>query len=294
MRAVPPHPRRPDIAIPAECRALIERGALVAVNSSGGKDSQAMAILLSRVVPREQLLIVHAPLGEVEWPGTIEHTERTIPAGVPLILARTASGKSLLERIEDRGWFPSAHARYCTSDAKRTPIERELHRYLKAHPRFPSLVVNAMGMRASESPARSKLSPWRRNDRNSRAAREWFDWLPIQGLETADVFHVISIPPADSASPRLLSRIQLLSANTNSPSVRSCHRLVYASRRAVPGRWPTSSSSLPSKRACRDTRASRRNADSPCPACTGSSRRRGPRRVPKARLRPCRARYRRP
>ena len=48
-----------------------------------------------------------------------------------------------------------------------------------------------MGMRAEESPARSKLTPWRRNDRNSRAGREWFDWLPIHGLTTPDVFRVI-------------------------------------------------------------------------------------------------------
>ena len=70
MSAVAPHRRRPDIAVPCKCRALIERGALVAVNHSDGKDSQAMTILLSRIVPREQLLVVHAPLGEVEWPGT--------------------------------------------------------------------------------------------------------------------------------------------------------------------------------------------------------------------------------
>ena len=35
---------RPDIAVPVECRAMIRDGALVAVNHSGGKDSQAMTI----------------------------------------------------------------------------------------------------------------------------------------------------------------------------------------------------------------------------------------------------------
>ena len=191
MTGPSPLPHRPRLFMPCECRDLIDRGALVAISSSGGKDSQAMTILLSRVVPPEQLLVFHAPFGEVEWPGTIEHIDTTIPAGVPLILARTTSGKSLLERIEERGRWPSASVRYCTSDAKRTPIERELRRYLKAHPRFGGFVVNAMGMRASESPARSKLTPWRRNDRNSRAGREWFDWLPIHHLETPDVFRVI-------------------------------------------------------------------------------------------------------
>ena len=150
-----------------------------------------MTILLSRAVPREQLLVVHAPLSEVEWPGTIEHIEATLPAGVPLVLAPVSSGKTLLDRIEERGMFPSSSARWCTSDFKRTPIERELRRYLKAHPRFGGRIVNAMGMRASESPARSKLMPWRRSDRNSRAGREWYDWLPVHGLDRAEVFRII-------------------------------------------------------------------------------------------------------
>ena len=109
--------RRPaaDLHIPPECRDMIRRGALVAINSSGGKDSQAMTILLARIVPRDQLVVVHAPLGEVEWPGTIEHIENTIPAGVPLIFAPVASGKSLLERVEERGKFPGPQHRWCTS-----------------------------------------------------------------------------------------------------------------------------------------------------------------------------------
>ena len=180
-----------DIPIPREWRKLIRDGALLAINSSGGKDSQAMTILLSRIVPRNQLVVVHAPLGEVDWPGTIAHIENTIPPGVPLILARTASGQCLLERIERRGRFPDSGRRYCTSDMKRTPIERELRHFLKAQPRYRGRLVNAMGMRASESPARSKLAAWRRSERNSRAGREWFDWLPIHALETADVFRVI-------------------------------------------------------------------------------------------------------
>ena len=179
------------IPIPRECRKLIRGGALVALNSSGGKDSQAMTILLSRIVPRDQLVVVHAPLGEVDWPGTVAHIEATTPVGVPFIPARVTSGKTLLDRIEERGMFPSNSARWCTSDAKRSPIERELRRYLKANPRFGGLIVSAMGMRATESPARSKLAPWKRNSRNSKAGREWFDWLPIHALETPDVFRII-------------------------------------------------------------------------------------------------------
>ena len=93
------------IPIPRECRQLVRRGALVAINSSGGKDSQAMTILLSRIapsiVPRDQLILVHAPLGEVEWPGTIEHIERTMEI-VSWRARAFAPGAHVLDRILER------------------------------------------------------------------------------------------------------------------------------------------------------------------------------------------------
>ena len=123
MNRSPPRSHRPtrDLHIPPECRDMIRRGALVAINSSGGKDSQAMTILLARIVLRDQLVVVHAPLREVEWPDTIEHIENTIPSGVPLIFALVASGKSLLVRFEERDRFPGPQQRYCTRDMKVPP-----------------------------------------------------------------------------------------------------------------------------------------------------------------------------
>ncbi len=180
-----------DIRLPSECRETIRAGALVAISTSGGKDSQAMTILLSRIVPRDRLVAVHAPLGEVEWPGTIEHIRATLPPGVPLILAPVASGKTLLDRVEERGKWPDPARRWCTSDYKTGPIERELRRYLKANPRFGGRIVSTMGMRAEESPARARKPPWTLNERNSRAGRTWFDWLPIFDLTERDVFRVI-------------------------------------------------------------------------------------------------------
>ena len=180
-----------DIPVPPRCRELIRAGALVAINHSGGKDSQAMTILLSRIVPRTQLLAIHAPLGDVEWPGTIEHIETTLPTSMPLIFAPVASGKSLLDRVEERGMFPGIRQRWCTAEHKRGPIERELRRYLKVHPRFGGRLVNCLGIRRDESAARARRVPWRRNERMSAAGREVFDWLPIFDLSTDDVFRVI-------------------------------------------------------------------------------------------------------
>jgi 3'-phosphoadenosine 5'-phosphosulfate sulfotransferase (PAPS reductase)/FAD synthetase len=49
----------------------------VVVNSSAGKDSQCMLdFVVERCdkakVPRQRLVVVHADLGRVEWPGTRE------------------------------------------------------------------------------------------------------------------------------------------------------------------------------------------------------------------------------
>lgn len=168
---------------------LIARGALFVINDSGGKDSQAMKIKLRAMVPARQLLIIHAVLPEVEWDGVPEHVER-YAGDAPVIYAHAR--KTLFEMIEHRGMFPSPANRQCTSDLKRGPIEREIRRYLKAHPEFGGLIVNCMGMRAEESTGRAKLVPLKLNAGNSKAGREWYDWLPIHDLAEAQVFDAIS------------------------------------------------------------------------------------------------------
>jgi DNA sulfur modification protein DndC len=173
------------MAFPIEIPALIARGALFVVNHSAGKDSQAMLIQLRRIVPQEQLLLVHADLGEVEWAGNVEHIRETAP-DLPLVIARARRG--LLQMVEERGMFPSPQQRQCTSDLKRGPIEREVRRYLKANPRFGGLVVNCMGMRAEESTSRAKLVTFKLNAKNSVAGREWYDWCPIHHLTKVEVF----------------------------------------------------------------------------------------------------------
>lgn len=167
---------------------LRDRGALFVVNDSAGKDSQAMRIWIRQLVPADQILLIHADLGEVEWPGNVEHIQR-FSAGLPLVIAKSRRG--LLQMIEERGMFPSPSNRQCTSDLKRGPIEREIRRYLKANPRFGGLVVNCMGMRAAESPNRAKLETFKRNAGNSKAGREWYDWLPIHAMTTEAVFAAI-------------------------------------------------------------------------------------------------------
>lgn len=181
-----------------EAIAEINAGALVVSNHSGGKDSQAMLIRLLAIVPRRQLMAIHADLSskeQIEWPGTREHAEKQArDAGVAIVIAEAE--KTLLSMVENRhatrpsvpSW-PSSSTRQCTSDLKRGPIEREIRRYMKEH--GFSRVISAMGMRAEESPNRAKKETWRRNDGNSKAGRIWYDWLPIHKLTTEEVFKTI-------------------------------------------------------------------------------------------------------
>jgi 3'-phosphoadenosine 5'-phosphosulfate sulfotransferase (PAPS reductase)/FAD synthetase len=168
--------------------SLIARGALFVVNHSAGKDSQAMFLKLQARVPAAQLLVIHADLPGVDWPGLQEHIRATI-GSTPLIVCRAV--KTFLEMVEQRQMWPSPKYRQCTSDLKRGPIEREIRQYLKAHPEFGGLVVNCMGMRAQESTSRAKLEALKLNAKNSAAGREWYDWLPIHDMLVDEVFATI-------------------------------------------------------------------------------------------------------
>lgn len=179
------------MALPSHIQAEIEAGALFVVNHSAGKDSQAMLIHLRAAgVPDHQMVIVHADLGEVEWPGNMAHIRR-YAGNVPIITARAR--RTLFEMIESRGMFPSPSQRQCTSDLKRGPIEREVRRHLKTIPGHSLRVVNCMGMRAQESAARAKRATWKFNVRNSKAGRIWHDWLPIHHLTEQQVFQAIKL-----------------------------------------------------------------------------------------------------
>lgn len=174
----------------SEALSQVDRGALMVVNHSGGKDSQAMLALVAQVVPARQIIVVHADLPGVEWEGTWQHVQEDAARhGVPAF--KVTAGKTFIQMVERRGMWPSASTRQCTSDLKRDPIDKFIRAYLKAHPEFGDRVVSAMGLRAEESPARSKQVSWKYDARNSKAGREWFRWLPIQGLKVAQVWDAI-------------------------------------------------------------------------------------------------------
>lgn len=98
----------------------------VLINSSGGKDSQAMLWVLAdqaarQAFPRERMIVVHADLGRMEWPGTRVLAERQAAlCGLPFEVVQRPGG-DLLTHVEQRGKWPSARARFCTSDHKTAP-----------------------------------------------------------------------------------------------------------------------------------------------------------------------------
>lgn len=175
-----------------EILRLISRGALFVVNHSGGKDSQAMYLKLRKFVPPSQLVLVHADLGAVEWAGAIDHIKATT-SGEPLHICRAR--RTLLQMIAERGMFPSPEQRQCTSDLKRGPIEKLIRGLVQQRKAQGDegwgLVVNCMGMRAQESSGRKKLQPFKLSKRNSKAGREWYDWLPIHEMLEDEVFATI-------------------------------------------------------------------------------------------------------
>lgn len=179
------------MALPPFVQDELAAGALFVVNHSGGKDSQALLIHLRAAgIPDHQMIIVHADLGEVEWPGNVDHIRR-YAGDIPILIATPKRG--FIEMVEARRMFPSPAQRQCTSDLKRGPIEREVRRFLKSCPGHSLRVVNCMGMRAEESPARAKRSPWIFSARNSKAGRVWHDWLPIHSLTERQVFASIRL-----------------------------------------------------------------------------------------------------
>lgn len=147
--------------IPPVIRSALELGAALSISISGGKDSQAMLAAVMQVRQREgwpgPVFAIYADLGRMDWPQSLPHCQRL--AGIfslELVTVRRPQG-DLLERMRQRmeklrgsgkPFWPSAVARYCTNELKTCQIDR----YLRCF----ELVISAEGIRAEESPKRSR------------------------------------------------------------------------------------------------------------------------------------------
>lgn len=180
---------------PTHVRELIDAGALFVINHSGGKDSQAMTLLLEGIIPEKQAIIIHAELPEADWQGIPQHIQATKPQGWPL--RYVSADKTFFDMVERRfesrpevPSFPSPQFRQCTSDLKRGPIAKFVRWVAKK--RGITTIVNCMGIRAEESSSRAKAATWKLNKRESKAGRTVYDWLPIHELLEAEVRQVVA------------------------------------------------------------------------------------------------------
>jgi 3'-phosphoadenosine 5'-phosphosulfate sulfotransferase (PAPS reductase)/FAD synthetase len=244
------------VTLPPVIADALLAGAPLAVSVSGGKDSQAMLSVLKNLHRNAggrwpgAIHAIHADLGRAEWPQTPGHVRFMCERlGVALTVVSRPQG-DLLDEIRARvvtlggtapAW-PSAGARYCTSDQKRSQIDKVLRsspwpsatqRYctadqkrdqlLKEQRKLGGIVVTAMGMRGEESSARARrpavtigkrLTSKRLREMAAEAAlrevregeRLVIEWLPIHNWTEDDVWHELGYSLIDVNRRRRLAR----------------------------------------------------------------------------------------
>ena len=196
----------------------------IVVNSSAGKDSQAMLDYVYGLAKAagctDKMVVVHCDLGRVEWQGTRELAqEQAEHYGLRFEVVQRS--EDLLDHIERHGKFPDSANRYCTSDHKRGQVDKLLTQLADetvtslmaemtlADPRkkykrkdFGQVrILSCMGFRADESPARAKRPAFDHGNalrankkgtftlgRGTNTRRLVDQWLPIHGWTVEQVW----------------------------------------------------------------------------------------------------------
>lgn len=215
---------------------------VIMVNSSAGKDSQvALDVTVKAAdeagVPRDRIVVFHADLSKpngsrnVEWEGTRELAkEHAEHYGLRFIAIQREQG-DLLDHVLDRhhklrargdtttpAW-PSSTARWCTSDHKRGMGRRALTLLASEVECKPARILNVMGFRRQESPARAKKVPLRYDEAASGkgTVRQVWEWCPILDWTVDEVWERIGSistrhhPAYDAGMPRLSCSLCVLS-----------------------------------------------------------------------------------
>lgn len=136
-----------------------DSGRPIVCSVSGGKDSVAMALWL-RGNGFEETNDIHYVFADTKWehPVLYQYIEDTVK---PLLGERFHTVVSekypggMPDLVVSKGAFPSRRMRFCTDELKKKPI-RDFTRSLGNDP----LPINAVGIRAAESKARSSMERW--------------------------------------------------------------------------------------------------------------------------------------
>jgi 3'-phosphoadenosine 5'-phosphosulfate sulfotransferase (PAPS reductase)/FAD synthetase len=166
----------------------------IVINSSAGKDSQAMTDVICQQAKDEgvlaRVLMVHADLGRVEWQGTKELAEEHARHyGISFVVVKRTTPRDLLVEVQHRGKWPSSTTRYCTSYYKRDAVLKLFTQLSRGRER--THILNCLGFRSEESPARAKRIAFALNERATTSSRITHDWLPIHTWTTEQVWERI-------------------------------------------------------------------------------------------------------
>ncbi len=196
-------PLPPAISITPQIEEMLALPCAVAIGISGGKDSQACALRVTRYLnevghPGPKIL-VHADLGSVEWEDSLPACARLADhLDLELIVVRRKAG-GMVARWQQR-WqnnvtryrelscvrlivpWSTPSMRYCTSELKLAPITSALKK------RFPSQsIINVSGIRRQESAKRSRMPTAQLEPRLTRMRFPGFTWNPILDWNLSEV-----------------------------------------------------------------------------------------------------------
>ena len=178
--------------VPSFMQLVLEAGATLAVSVSGGKDSDAMLRYLVNTHSVEnwtgELFSLFCDLGRIEWPGVSEHLYK-VCAELHVPLTKLYPKRSMIDewqhryetilsKQQEKPFWSSSAARYCTKHEKTQPADK----LLRGH----QFVVCAIGLRAEESSARAKkpryqvrndiASVWYKTPQSYKSAEEKERW----------------------------------------------------------------------------------------------------------------------
>lgn len=201
-------PATPAVSLTSDVSRLLSEDCAVAIGVSGGKDSAACALAVSRYLSEighvGPKLLIHADLGRTEWKDSLPSCERLADKiGWELAVVRRKSG-DMLARWHQRWadnlsryanlecvklilpWSTPA-MRFCTSELKTAIIAAELKkRFRKSH------ILNVTGIRRQESTARSKKSIAEPMKKLERDGWEGITWNAIIDQQIEQVFRCIA------------------------------------------------------------------------------------------------------